>query len=101
MVCRAAVRDIPWLNVKGKEFSGEPALLHARDTSAGGFGRIPAEVVIVIGHRRRNVIVSVDDNRAPMDGEGSLPQRLVARGARLRRDGTKRDEASNQGQPGN
>src|SRR5215813_13899735 len=86
---RASMPDVPGLDVKRKEFSRQAALLHARDVCAIWLGWVAAQVEIVIRHRRRDVVVRVDDNRAAMNRERSLPQRLIARGTRLGGDRSK------------
>ena len=76
---RAAVRDVPRPDVKRKEFGGQPALLHAFDVGAIGKRRRAAEIVIVVGHRRRHIVVRVDDDCLAVNFERLLPELLVTR----------------------
>ena len=74
---RAAMRDVPGLDVEREKLSAEAALLHAFDTRAIRRRRRPAKIVIVIGHGRGHVVVRVDYDRAPLNRERSLPQRFI------------------------
>ena len=78
----AAVGDVPGLDVKREKLGAHTALLHARDAGAIRRGRRAAQIVIVVGHRRSHVVVGVDDDRAPLNRQCSLPQRFIARRAR-------------------
>ena len=75
----AAVFDVPRFDVERKEFRGQPALLHAFDVGAIGSRRSSAQIEIVVGHRGCDVVVSVDDDRATMDLQRSLPESFVSR----------------------
>ncbi len=44
-----------------------------------GSGRCPAEIVIIVRHRRSDVVVSVDDDRLAVNLKRALPESLVAR----------------------
>ena len=74
---RAAVLHVPGLYIKRKEFCVEAALLHPLDAGAIRDGRIPTEIVIVVCHRRRHVIMGVNDNCATMNLKRSLPERFI------------------------
>src|SRR5207248_7166076 len=56
----AAVLDVPRLYIKRKEFSVEAALLHPLEAGAIRRRRTAAQIVIVIRHRRGDVVVRVD-----------------------------------------
>src|SRR5678815_1642693 len=80
----AAVSDVPGSHVKRKEFSRQSPLLHAFDTGLIWHGRWTAQIIVIIGHRRRHVVVRVDDDGFAMNLERSLPELFIAR--RLRGD---------------
>src|SRR3989442_904954 len=69
----AAVSDIPGLYVKRKELRSLATLLHARNAGAIRRWRRAAQIVIIIRHRRGDVIVCIDDDCAPVNRERSLP----------------------------
>ena len=73
---------VPRFDVERKENRAETAFLHAIDARAIGIRRIAAEIVIIIRHRRRDVVVRINHNRAAMNGQRTLPQRFVTRRAR-------------------
>src|ERR1043166_1495610 len=75
--CGAAVVDVPGPDVKGRELRGQSALFHPLDARAVWSWGSAAQIVIVVGHRRRNVVVRVDDDCAAMNLERALPERLV------------------------
>ena len=75
---RAAVRDVPGLYVKRKELGAQPALLHASDAGAIRSWWSPTKIEIIIRHRRGDVVVSVDHDRASMNDQRSLPKRFIA-----------------------
>src|SRR6476620_8904740 len=77
-----AVRDVPRSHVKRKEFSRQPALLHALDAGAIRDRRSAAEIVIVVRHRRCYVVVRVDDDFAAMNSLSSPPKGFIAPGTR-------------------
>jgi hypothetical protein len=76
---RAAVLDVPGFDVKRKELGGQSALLHALDVGAIRHGRRATQIEIVVGHRRRHVVVRVDDDRATVNLQRPLPESFVAR----------------------
>jgi hypothetical protein len=55
----------------------QAALFHSREARAIRRGRITAEIVVVIRHRRRDVVVPVNDNRASMNPQGLAPHTLI------------------------
>src|ERR1044071_7025453 len=75
----AAVFDVPWFDVKRKEFRRQPTFLHALDAGAIRSGRSSTQIVIVVGHRRRDVVMRVDDDRAPVDLQRPPPEPFVSR----------------------
>src|ERR1041385_7666783 len=75
--CRAAVFDVPGPDVEREEFRGQAACLHALDVGAVGRWRRAAQVEVVVGHRRSDVVVRVDDDGATLDLQGALPETLV------------------------
>ena len=70
---RAAMLDIPGLDVQRKEFGVEATFFHPFDTRAIRSGRSSAEVIVIVGHWRGDVIVRVNDNRTPLNSQGPLP----------------------------
>src|SRR5215213_10016164 len=90
----SAVLDVPGSYVKRKELGGESALLHASDVCAIGNRRRAAKIEIVVGHRCRDVVMGVDDDRAPVNLERSLPESFVA--SLSRSGGYDRQTESNQ-----
>ena len=75
----AAMRDVPGLDVERKELGSHAALLHPRDVGAVRIRRHAAQIVIVVGHRRGDIVVRVDDDRPPLNLKRSLPERFIAR----------------------
>ena len=69
-------------DVDRKELAGDAARLESRQVGVEGrsirdviqTGARCRQVVIVIGHRRRNVVVAVDDDRLAMYFQGLCPQ---------------------------
>src|SRR5258705_11366371 len=80
----AAVGDVPWSFVMRKELRRQATLLHALDAGSIRHRRWTAEIVVVVCHRRRHVVVRVDDDSFAMNLERSLPELFVA--LRLRGD---------------
>jgi hypothetical protein len=78
----AAVLHVPGLYVEREELGSLPSLLHPRDAGAIRSRRRAAEIVIVVGHRRGDVIMGVDDYGASMNRQGPLPKRFITRRTR-------------------
>src|SRR5215510_626068 len=74
---RAAVRHVPGSDVKRKELGCQAAFLHSLDVRPIGNGRRTSQVEIIIRHRRGDVVMSVNDDRAAMNRECSLPERFI------------------------
>src|ERR1043166_7897115 len=74
----AAVFDVPGFDVERKELRGQSALLHPLDAGAVGSRRRAAQIVIVVSHRPRDVVMRVDHDRAPLNLEGALPEPFIA-----------------------
>ena len=74
----ATMRNVPGLDVKREEFGGHATLFHALNIGAIRCRRCAAEIEVVIRHWRRDVVVSVDNNRPPMNGQCSLPEGRIA-----------------------
>src|SRR6185436_8029812 len=92
---RTTVRHVPGSDVKRKEFGGQSPLLHAFNAGAIWERRLAAEIVVVIRHRRRNVVMRIDDDCLALNVECSFPKLFIAR--RLRRGG-KGDDGDKKGQ---
>ena len=73
------VRDVPGSDVKRKEFGGQSTLLHRRDAGAIGHWRRATEIVVIVGHRRRHIIVRIDDDCFAMNLKSLFPELLIAR----------------------
>src|SRR5258707_1270720 len=82
---RATMRDVPGADVERKEFRGHTALLQALDVGAIRNRRRPAQVEIVVRHRGRDVVMRIDDDRALLNLERSLPELFIARFSGRRR----------------
>ena len=65
--------DVPGLDVERKEQPGDATFLKTIDIRAIRIRRIPAEIEIIIRHRRGDVVVRVNDKRAPMNCQRPLP----------------------------
>src|SRR6185503_2239099 len=74
----AAVCDIPGSYVKRKEFSSESTLLHALNAGAVRDRGRAAEIVVVVCHWRRHVVVRVDDDGFAMNLKRALPELFIA-----------------------
>src|SRR5260370_9658470 len=72
-----AVVDIPGLDVKRKELSSHPALLHAFDACAIRSRRGATEIVVVVSHWRGHVVVRINDDSVALDLECSPPEFFV------------------------
>src|SRR6266849_9238301 len=79
---RAAFRYIVGFDVQREELSGHAAFFHARDAGAIWRRWRPTEIVIVIRHPGRDVVVRVDDDCASMNRERFLPECFIASGTR-------------------
>src|SRR5258705_3433881 len=75
----AAVCDIPGSYVKRKEFSSESTLLHALNAGAVRHRRWAGEIVVVVRHWRRHVVVRVNDDGSAMNLKRPLPELFIAR----------------------
>src|SRR6267143_4044600 len=74
----AAMPDIPGPDIERKEFGCHATVLHALQAGAIRDRRRAAEIVIIIGHRCRYVVVRVDDDCAPVNSERFLPELFVS-----------------------
>src|ERR1044072_251031 len=79
---RAAMLHVPGLNVERKELGSLSAFLHALDVGAIRSWRRAAEIEIIVGHRRGDVVVRVHDDGAPMNCQRALPKCFIARRSR-------------------
>src|SRR6266542_3414458 len=79
-----AVCDIPGPHVKRKEFGTESTLLHAFNAGAIRYGRRATEIVVVIRHRRRHIVVRVNDDSFAVYLEGSWPDQADSYSLRQR-----------------